>query len=350
MNKKLSLLLKMLVLALGLLAVYIATSKRTDTIGEDDADTIYDFAMGTAVSIKLYGVSDEKAVATDIVTRINQLSDETISWRAEGSELYQLNSSYVTGKEYNVSPELNEILTMSFKICEDSKGALDISIRPLANLWNIEQATEDEFSIPYFADIADIIPEIGYENISFTDQGIILNKDGMLLDFGATGKGYALDIIRAELIEDKVDGAVVTIGGSVLVYGEKSNKKPWNIGIRDPFGQDGDMIGYLTFDGETNICISTSGDYEKYIEKDGVRYHHILDRMTGYPASAGLSSVTVVCENGLASDGLSTACFVLGYDASISLLETYGAEGIFVLSDGEIIVTDGLEDIFSKAK
>lgn len=350
MNKKIKTLLKMTALALGLLVLFIVISKKVKPEGPKEPETIYDFAMGTSVSIKLYGVEDDKAMAEEMITRINTLSDSVISWRNSESELYKLNNSYVSGEKYAISEELNEVLTMSYKICQDSDGALDITIRPIANLWNIEEATADTFVIPDFMDVVDTIKTIGYENVTMVDGGVIINKEDMLLDFGATGKGYALDVIREEFLPDKVDGAIITIGGSVLVYGEKANKKPWNIGIRDPFGQEGDVIGYLVFEGDTNICISTSGDYEKYIEMDGIRYHHIFDRVTGYPANAGLASVTVVCENGLASDGLSTACFVLGYDGSLSLLEKYDAEAIFVLTSGEVIVTDGLKDCFDKVE
>ncbi len=348
-DKKLVTLLKMFILTMGLLGIYIAiVSKGGSKDEEKSSDAIYDFAMGTSVSITLYGIDDKEIIAGDIVRSINNLSDNVISWRAEGSELYALNSSYEAGKPYAVSQELNEILTMSLKICEDSEGALDITIRPLANLWNIESATVDTFKIPDFLEVGDMVSQIGYEHISLTDDGVILDQKDMILDFGATGKGYALDIIRDELISVGADGAIISIGGSVLVYGEKTDGKPWTVGIRDPFGPAGDMVGYINFEGNTNICVSTSGDYEKYVEMYGERYHHILDRETGYPASAGLVSVTVVCESGLVSDGLSTACFVLGYDKSLPLLEKYGAEAIFISTEGEIIVTEGLQDKFTE--
>lgn len=349
MNKKVATLLKMIALALGLLAIGVIIYKKIGD-GKNKVFTLYDFAMGTSVSLTLYGVDDEDPMGKDIIARINTLSNELISWRESTSQLYRLNNSYEPGIEYNISPELNEVIAMSYKICEDSKGALDITIRPLLNLWNIESATVDTFSIPDFMSICEMLPEIGYENVSLTDNGVTIGKEGVILDLGATGKGYALDVIRDEFLQDKVSGAVVTIGGSVLVYGCKNDGNPWNIGVRNPFGDDGDMMGYLKFEGDVNVCISTSGDYEKYIEFDGVRFHHIFDRETGYPAQSGLKSVTVVCENGLVSDGLSTACFVLGYDNSLELLKKYNAEAVFITGDGEVIVTDGLKDNFSEAE
>ena len=347
MNKKILTLLKMVILAIGLVLIYDTFIKNMKLDDEIQVKTKYDFAMGTSVSITLYGADNEEELSESIVSRINDLSNRIISWREEESELYKLNNSYVEGEEYELSRELNEILTMSYKICQDSDGALDITVRPLANLWNIEQGTGTDFEVPREADIRMAADNVGYEYLKLTDDGIIIENPDMIIDFGATGKGYALDIIREEYIEGNVKGAIITIGGSVLVYGEKKDGADWKVGIRNPQGTSDEMIGYLTFSGNTNICVSTSGDYEKYIEKDGVIYHHILDRKTGYPADAGLSSVTIVCENGLVSDGLSTACFVLGYEKSLLLLDIYGAEAVFIFKDGSVIVTEGLEDIFS---
>lgn len=340
----------MIILTIGLIGAIVLFTNNNHREHEKETNTIYDFAMGTSVSIKLYGVDDENALAEDITAEINNLSDNIISWRSDTSELYNLNNSYKAGEQYPLSETLNEILVMSYKLCEDSKGALDITIRPLANLWGIEELNEDTFSLPDFSDVSDIIKQIGYEKLTLTDSGVILVDENMIIDFGATGKGYALDVVRREFIKDKVTGAVISIGGIVLVYGEKTDNSPWNIGIRDPFGADGDMIGYLEFYGDTDICISTSGDYEKYIEKDGYRYHHIFDRETGYPADSGLASVTIICENGLSSDGLSTACFVLGYDEALKLIENYDAEAVFVFEDGSIITTEGIKDNFKIAE
>lgn len=349
MKKKLVSLLKMLsfTLALLLLSTTVIGDKKENT---DRDKTSYYFAMGTAVNITIYDNTQNDNLNKKIVEKINELSDSIISWRNSGSQLYMLNNNYRPGEEFPLEDTLREILAMSYKICKDSDGALDITIRPLANVWNIEEGDKDDFSVPSEESIIDALSRTGYEEITLTDNGIILGKEGIIIDFGATGKGYALDVIRDEYISGMVDGGIISIGGSVLVYGSKPDGKPWNVGIRDPFGEDGEMLGYLTFSGDVDICISTSGDYEKYIEKNGIRYHHILDTGTGYPARSGLSSVTVVCENGLASDGLSTACFVIGYDKSLDILKEYQAEAVFVTNEGEVIITDGLKNIFTREK
>ena len=125
--------------------------------------------------------------------------------------------------------------------------------------------------------------------------------------------------------------------------GEKSSGKPWSVAVRDPNG-DGSLGSVTLAEG----FVSTSGSYEKYFEQDGVLYHHLLDPKTGYPAESGLVSVTVVAKSGVLSDALSTACFVLGREDGMKLLEEFDAEGIFIDSDNNITVTDGLKDRFTR--
>jgi thiamine biosynthesis lipoprotein len=106
------------------------------------------------------------------------------------------------------------------------------------------------------------------------------------------------------------------------------------------------MIGYLEISDVDYMCVSTSGDYEKYVDYEGKRYHHILDSATGYPAQSGLSSVTVMCKSGIDSDGLSTACFVLGEEKSRSLLEKYDAGAVFIDTDGNVTMTENMKEFY----
>ena len=331
--------------------------------------------MGTSVQVTIYGNEDKDFKANDVVDEIKKLDEEVISWREEGSELYKLNHEYVIGEPYRISDILYEALISSYDICDKSKGALDITIRPLALLWNIEEADDESFVVPAEKEIKNALKNVGYNAIHIydseeveldgnedevydseasgysLDKYIILDKENFLLDLGATGKGYALDIAYKSLTEHNVDGAMVSVGGSILVYGTKDsgkNNDAWRVGIRNPKGSQEDMIGYLEFPCAKDFqkYISTSGNYEKFVQKDGTIYHHILDSSTGYPASSGLAGVTVVCENGLISDGLSTACYVLGYERSLDLLRAYNAEAVFVDEENNVTVTDGLEGIY----
>lgn len=314
-----------------------------------DGQTTYSFAMGTSVSVSLYGAQDTEYAKLE--QAIKELDEQEISWRQEGSALYKLNHTYTAGKATEVSDTLYLALTQANNICRDSGGALDITIRPLANLWNIESATEEDFRVPTDTEIAETLTKTGYEAVTIdASKNVTIDRPDMVLDLGAVGKGFALDIAEQILKEDSVSGGTISVGGSVLVYGAKQDGSVFRVGIRDPQGDAEDMIGYLEFASDSNICVSTSGDYEKYIEKDGTRYHHILDRKTGYPAESGLSSVTVVCQNGLYSDALSTACYVLGYEKSLPLLQKYKAEAVFIDKENQVTVTDGLREQYHSAQ
>ncbi len=359
MNKKIVTLLKMIVLSVGFIFVFklIMDNQKTDNSDEKleyhSGDTQYGFSMGTSVNVTLYGTDSEELYQV-VMDKIDELDRDYISWRNEESELGRLNADYVSGVEYNLSDTLYEAVLSSWKVCKDSNGALDITIRPVADAWNIEGADSENFVIPEKTDIEDALAIIGYEYIHINEADVLsegagkitINKSDMIIDLGATGKGYVLDIIKKWLDETSVSGACISVGGSILIYGEKDDSSSWKVGIRDPQGSSDAMIGYLEFPSGTNMCVSTSGYYEKYFDVDGVRYHHIIDRNTGMPSDSGLASVTIVCENGLYSDALSTACFVLGYEQSLKLLEKYDAEAIFIDEENNIIFTEGLKNKF----
>ena len=190
---------------------------------------------------------------------------------------------------------------------------------------------------------------MGYEKIQVDGNNVTL-LDGCTLDLGAVGKGMGCDLIMDYLqTQPDVVGMILNLGGSsVMTYGEKPDGSSWKVALTDPRDTEGDYLGAITLD--ANQFLSTSGDYEKYFIEDGIRYHHILDPKTGYPVQNGLTSVTIVCDQGYLADGLSTACFVLGMDAAKPLLEKYDAEAVFVDEDKNVYVTSGLMDKFELMK
>lgn len=357
MKKRIILLMKMVAVAISLILFYVVMNREVEesTDTTNTTNTTYSFAMGTSVVVTLYGIGDEpRANAVEaledenkkIETMISDLDTRVISWREADSELGQLNQFCQKGQEAAVSDELYTALSLSYKVCQKTEGAVDITIRPLASVWNIEGATEDTFRVPDEDAIGEALGKVDYRQITLNDadRTVSYGQDGMILDLGAVGKGFALDVVREQLKQDRVTGATISVGGSILVYGEKEKGEAFRVGIRNPKGSMEDMIGYLEFPSGSNVCISTSGDYEKYIERDGVRYHHILDCKTGYPAWNDLASVTVVCEGGLYSDALSTACYVLGEEKSAEVLDYFDAEAIFIDKENNISVTEGLQE------
>lgn len=305
-----------------------------------------DIGMGTVISQTLYTTGEDETA--NIIALIRKLEEDELSRRNPGSEVAGLNVS-APGVPVKLSEELWEELLLLQEVSLQSGGAFDITLGSLIVLWNIDgQALTDngEIHIPTEEEIAGALERSGYEKILLQD-GCITWKDGVQLDLGAAGKGIACDRIGDYLKETDVSGAVISVGGSIVTYGKKPDGSPWQVGIVNP-EDTSRLLGTLSLAGEWYI--STSGDYERYIEVDGIRYHHILDPASGYPAESGLRSVTVVCNSGILSDALSTACFVLGWEEGMKLAARFGAETVFVDREGNIHLSEGMKDIFKQAE
>lgn len=323
-----------------------------------------DFVMSTVLSEKIYGTKD---VTQNIKEELDKLEKEQLSWREDSSVVSKINADAQKGTKTKLNSDMTSWVEDSLELAKRSNGAFDPTIGRLTRLWNIEG---DNPEVPSKQEIKNTLKDTGYTKIHLekvesqntaktkknvdkdikdnTDETVssIYIEDQCTLDLGAVGKGIACDVAQNYLKQQKeVSGAVIAVGGSILLYGSKADGSNWNVAVQNPRGQDGEAMGVLALFGTTNV--STSGDYEKYFMQDGKRYHHILDPSTGYPAESGLISVTVVSDNGLLSDGLSTACFVLGKEKGQKLLETYGAEGIFIDQNKKVTVTKGLKDKFT---
>lgn len=315
---------------------------------EAETFTATNFVMDTVLQETIYGSED---VTKEIADRLSEIETGQLSWREENSEVAQINTRCGEGESVVMSDDFYHWTEVSLDLAKKSGGAFDPTIGNLTRLWNIEGENP---SVPAQADIDEALKHVGYGyiNIEETDKTISMAQ-GCTLDLGAVGKGIACDVTRDYLEgQDGVSGAVVAVGGSILAYGSKPDGSDWKVAIQDPEKEEGEYMGVLSLPG--TVCVSTSGDYEKYFIQDGKRYHHILDPATGYPSESGLSSVTVVCPDegewkddaGLLSDGLCTACFVLGREKGMKLLEQYGMEGVFIDKDKNVSVTDGIADSF----
>ena len=301
-----------------------------------------DFAMDTVVSETLYTSGED--INTEIGEKLRKMESDLLSWTEEGSQISRLNSA--SGKTVEVSDELEADLEKICELAESSNGAFDPTIGKIIRLWDIDG---EDPHVPDQSEIDALLPEVGYEKIQLEGNNVTL-LEGCTLDLGAVGKGLGCDLIMDYLkTQPEVSGMILNLGGSsVMTYGEKPDGTPWKVALTDPRDTEGDYLGAITL--APDQFLSTSGDYEKYFIEDGKRYHHILDPKTGYPVWNGLTSVTVVCQEGYLADGLSTACFVLGMEEGKALLEKYGAEGIFVDEEQNIYVTSGLMESFELMK
>lgn len=289
-------------------------------------------AMGTVVTVKLFGFGAKNDL-DKIETEINGLENSVLSWRKEGSDVYRINKG--SGTQVSVSPDTVKIIGQCIDISDDCGGVFDITIGNVTKLWDFGG---DNQRLPSDDEIKTALGSVGYKNVSISGNAVQIKK-GQSLDLGAVGKGFVCDKIKELLDKGRTKSAVVSVGGSLLIYGNRT----FSVGIINP-DNDKQSMGTLKL---KDTCVSTSGNYEKYFEQDGKRYHHILNATTGYPATSEFKSVTVVCESGLISDALSTVCYIAGYRKSVEILKKFDAEAVFIFNNNAVRVTDGLSGKFT---
>lgn len=289
-------------------------------------------AMGTVVTVNLFGFGAKNDL-DKIETEINGLENSVLSWRKEGSDVYRINKG--SGTQVSVSPDTVKIIGQCIDISDDCGGVFDITIGNVTKLWDFGG---DHQRLPSDDEIKTALGSVGYKNVSISGNAVQIKK-GQSLDLGAVGKGFVCDKIKELLDKGRTKSAVVSVGGSLLIYGNRT----FSVGIINP-DNDKQSMGTLKL---KDTCVSTSGNYEKYFEQDGKRYHHILNATTGYPATSEFKSVTVVCESGLISDALSTVCYIAGYRKSVEILKKFDAEAVFIFNNNAVRVTDGLSGKFT---
>lgn len=319
-------------IAIILCAVIVFGIVAYDFIGGRSSCEKTSVAMGTVVTVKLFGFGAKNDLEK-VETEINGLESSVLSWRKEGSDVYRINEG--AGSPVSVSPDTAKIIAQCTSISDDCNGVFDITVGNITKLWDFGGENQ---RLPSDDEIKTALGSVGYKNVSVSGNAVRINK-GQSLDLGAVGKGFACDKIKDLLKKGRTKSAVVSVGGSLLIYG----KRTFPIGIINP-DNDKQSMGTLKL---KDTCVSTSGNYEKYFEQDGKRYHHILNATTGYPATSEFKSVTVVCESGLLSDALSTVCYIAGYRKSVEILKKYDAEAVFIFNNNAVKATDGLSGKFT---
>lgn len=284
------------------------------------------FAMDTFVSAKVKGFAAKDA-AGGISTLVRELDSKQLSRYTSGSEISRINSE----AETVLSDEMRDYITELLEVGDMSGGKFDIALGAVSDLWSFN----DSPRVPSTDELTEALSRSGSDKLSLSGN-TLTRADGCIVDLGSAGKGIALDKVKSYLSDKKISSAVVSVGGSVLLYGKGS----FNVGVRDPWGEAGRSVMTVKLGAG---CVSTSGSYERCFEQGGKRYHHILDPDTGLPVENGLVSVTVISDSGLLSDALSTACFVLGAEGGAKLAAKYGCEAIFITEDKKVICTDGIK-------
>ena len=295
--------------------------------------------LGTLCKITTYGAA-EKAVraAFDRIAEI----DARMSTNRTDSELSRINAA-AGSAAVAVSPDTWSVIEEALEISRIGDGRFDLTVGPLVKLWGIGT---DTARVPSPAEITGARALVGWRDVvlSAADRSVRLRRPGMAIDLGAIAKGYAADEVIAVLAADGVKAAVVDLGGNVLTFGAKPDGTPWRIGLQDPDPAvpRGSHIGLLEFTGSRAVV--TSGTYERFFVRDGVRYHHILDTATGRPVQNGLVAVTIVTDRSIVADGYSTLVFASGIERGRALVEATGGaiEAIFFTDTFEVYATAGI--------
>ena len=236
-------------------------------------------------------------------------------------------------------PHLQELLQLSEKYRKETEGAFSPYLGALIELWGVGGKNY----VPTDEEILLALSSAKRENVTVSGGELTL-KNGAKLNFGAIAKGYATDRIRDLLLREKVKGAVVALGGNVYVHGKNPTGDMFRVAIRDPKGRENDWILSLSL---SDMFVISSGDYERYFEKDGKKYHHILNPETGRPAESDLVAACVVAEDGAMADAYSTALYVMGREDALSFWRRHtGFELVLIGRDGVVTVTEGLGQNF----
>jgi thiamine biosynthesis lipoprotein len=303
------------------------------------AQTMY--SLGTVCTVSLYE-DGTKEVYDELYARLSEITAR-FSVSVATSDIARINQSAGV-QPVQVHDEVIALIQKAVYFAEKSGGAFDPTIGPLSVLWAIGT---DDARVPTREEIDALLPLVDYRKIVIDEAAhtVFLPQPGMILDLGAIAKGYAADELVRIARSHAVTRAVIDLGGNVYVYGVKADGTKWRVGIKNPENPGGDPVVRLEV---SENSIVTSGMYERYFEQDGVRYHHILNPKTGYPAYNGVLSSTIVSQSSLAADALSTAVFVLGKDKGLALLESgfaeigVSADGIVIADDHTVTATAGL--------
>lgn len=295
--------------------------------------------LNTVVTITIYDKQEDYLL--DGAMEVCDYYEDIFSRTSETSELYQFNHGLLNTatdgtNRAELSDSLVNLIQQGIYYGELSQGKFDITIAPLAELWNF---TADEPKVPSDEAIQALLPYINYEDVTVDGNEVTLGNEDMAIDLGAIAKGYIADRIKDYLVSEGVESAMINLGGNVLCVGSKPDGTAFNIGIQKPFADRNETIAVV---GINDMSVVSSGIYERYFTVDDNFYHHILNPATGYPYDTNLVAVTIISELSVDGDGLSTSCFALGLEGGLELINSLeNTYAVFITSDYELHYSDG---------
>ena len=305
---------------------------------EDKSESRDIFAMDTYMTLTAYGKNAKKALdeAVDEINNIEQL----VSTGIDSSEVSQINKN---GKG-SVSETTGYLIKRSKEIYDSTNGVFDITIYPIMQAWGFPT---ENYCVPGKKELKKLRGLMGADHVLYDEkkQEVTLNKEGMKIDLGGIAKGYTSSKVMDIFKENGISSAVISLGGNVQTLNGKPDGSDWRVAVENP-ADTGSYIGVLSI---KDKAVITSGGYERYFKQDGKTYHHIIDPANGYPANNGLTSVTIVSDDGTLADGLSTSLFIMGPEKAQKYWKEHSDEfdTILVKDDGSILVSEGLAEYFT---
>lgn len=297
--------------------------------------------LGTTVTVSLYDHQSEE-ILDKAFDRITTLED-ALSINKTGTLLDKVNAE-AGNSPVKVDADTFDVIQKGLAYSALTDGSFDITIGPIVKLWNIGFP---DARVPSQDEIQSKLPLVDYKQVVLDDaaQTIYLKQPGMLIDLGGIGKGYAADEVAAVLRSEGVEHAIIDLGGNLYMLGDKPGNSSWTVGVQDPFNPRGSIIGRLNV---INKSVVTSGIYERYLEQDSVKYHHILNPKTGYPYTNEIAGVTIVSDYSIDGDAISTSVFSKGIEEGMDFVESQeGVDAIFITTDYKVYTSSGLKDNFS---
>ena len=296
------------------------------------------YLMGTIVFVT--GVAPEEQIAKAAVAaglaEIQRIERLMSTW-IPTSELSRVNAS-AGKKPVEVSRENIDVLKASLRMAKLTEGGFNIAIGPAVSAWNVSQ----EGRIPGQEELRAVQSLIDLRLVQVNERvgTVFLKHEGMQIDVGGIGKGYTADLVVDVMKAAGATAGVVALSGDIKTFGRMPDQERFVFGIQHPRQEQGQILGRIELENE---AVSTAGDYQRFIMKDGIRYHHILDPKTLFPAR-GCQSVTIIAKDGVMADGLDTGIFVMGPEKGMALIESLsGVEGIIVDAQGTVMVSSGLQ-------
>lgn len=301
------------------------------------------FYFDTVCSIAVYdmeSMNEENAnAAIEEAFQLCSRYESLLSRTKEGTDIYRINNAQ--GSPVECDPETIEVIRKGLYYSEMSGGVFDITIGRVSDLWDFHA---EEPVVPDVDELREACDTVGWEKVLIEGNTVTLTDPRTHLDLGGIAKGFIADRVGENLEENGVTSAIISLGGNISCIGGKhgdGTESPFKIGVEKPYSEESDIVGIVEAQDETVV---TSGVYQRYFDADGLRYHHILNAATGYPAKTDIVGVTLKDAKGKSADcdALATIYLILGSDQAMKLAEESGQELFMILSDGTCSSTEAM--------